>query len=331
MMSDFTNKRGIIACCLILGLFLLNPLTAFAAKWADTPSGLDLVIANVYVDFTNDTISVFGSNFNNGYPPVVTLGGAQLSVISYSGDQIIANLPGDFPDGDHLLTVTTGTAVKNYDAYALTIGAVGPKGDKGDPGLQGPKGDTGAQGATGPVGPQGPKGDAGAQGPQGPKGETGPQGSPVIVPGATELSTPIYQIPQNSCGLTVAMLTTDASCTYIPTPDCVTSQNSIPPSNCAEGESSTLLSQKHDNVCTAYENYECNPTLVNYDCDPYPCNPYDCDCNFLGSCRTCYRTCWHTCTSFIYDTCSRCTQSVEEFEACYSCTTQFPFLGNLVK
>ena len=49
----------------------------------------------------------------------------------------------------------------------------GPKGDKGDIGLQGPKGD---KGDTGPRGPQGPKGDKGDTGPRGPQGEIGPLG-----------------------------------------------------------------------------------------------------------------------------------------------------------
>ena len=44
---------------------------------------------------------------------------------------------------------------------------MGPKGDKGDTGLQGLKGDTGATGA---------KGDTGLQGIHGLKGDTGPQG-----------------------------------------------------------------------------------------------------------------------------------------------------------
>ena len=78
-------------------------------------------------------------------------------------------------------------AVKTYvDGQISTIELTpGPKGDKGDVGLQGPKGDTGAQGPkgdkgdTGPQGLQGPKGDTGEQGPQGlqgPKGDKGEQG-----------------------------------------------------------------------------------------------------------------------------------------------------------
>ena len=64
-------------------------------------------------------------------------------------------------------------------------GVQGPKGDKGDAGVQGPKGDKGDTGAQGPKGdkgdtgvqgPKGDKGDAGVQGPKGDKGDTGAQG-----------------------------------------------------------------------------------------------------------------------------------------------------------
>jgi hypothetical protein len=66
---------------------------------------------------------------------------------------------------------------------------VGPKGEKGDQGIQGPQGDKGDTGATGPqgdkgdtgaTGPQGPKGDTGDTGPQGPKGDTGATGAPGL-------------------------------------------------------------------------------------------------------------------------------------------------------
>ena len=59
------------------------------------------------------------------------------------------------------------------DVVALTelTGAQGPKGEKGDIGIQGPKGDQGLKGETGEQGPQGPKGEIGPQGPKGDKGD----------------------------------------------------------------------------------------------------------------------------------------------------------------
>ncbi|WP_434386500.1 hypothetical protein [Melittangium boletus] len=72
--------------------------------------------------------------------------------------------------GSYLLTLSTGPNLDQNDAFDVTIGTAGPKGDTGAQGPQGPKGDTGAQG------PQGPKGDTGPQGIQGAKGDTGAQG-----------------------------------------------------------------------------------------------------------------------------------------------------------
>lgn len=53
------------------------------------------------------------------------------------------------PDGDYLLTVSTGNGQSQSDEYDLTIGGVGPKGDRGD---QGQRGDQGAQGEQGEQG-----------------------------------------------------------------------------------------------------------------------------------------------------------------------------------
>lgn len=58
-------------------------------------------------------------------------------------------------------------------------GPVGPKGDKGDPGIQGP------------IGLRGPKGDPGKDGKQGPKDDkgdcTGATGSPAWVTGSINI------------------------------------------------------------------------------------------------------------------------------------------------
>ena len=67
------------------------------------------------------------------------------------------------------------------DGSTMDLGSVvGPRGEKGDPGVQGPKGDPGAQGETGGTGAQGPKGDPGAQGPKGDPGAQGPKGDPGV-------------------------------------------------------------------------------------------------------------------------------------------------------
>ena len=102
-----------------------------------------------------------------------SLDGSWTGLIS---SDILNNLSDEMP--------ASTNAVKTYvDGQISTIELTpGPKGDKGDVGVQGPKGDTGAQGPkgdkgdTGPQGLQGPKGDTGEQGPKGDTGEQGPQG-----------------------------------------------------------------------------------------------------------------------------------------------------------
>ena len=55
-------------------------------------------------------------------------------------------------------------------------GDTGPKGDRGDTGLEGPMGPEGRAGEAGAQGPPGPQGEQGISGEQGPPGGTGPQG-----------------------------------------------------------------------------------------------------------------------------------------------------------
>ena len=59
-------------------------------------------------------------------------------------------------------------------------GDTGPKGDKGDKGDTGAKGDKGDTGATGPKGDKGDKGDTGAKGDKGDKGDTGTSGQEYV-------------------------------------------------------------------------------------------------------------------------------------------------------
>jgi hypothetical protein len=161
------------------------------ASGAQAPQ-LPATIREVFVDFTNERITIEGDGFNTAGPTQVNLGllgnvsslcvadlvsNPQSIVCNFSS----AGLP---PDGDYLLSVTTGTGNQSRsDTYDLSIGAIGPTGATGP---QGPQGPTGATGATGPQGPQGPTGPAGptgatgAQGPQGPEGPQGPAGSANI-------------------------------------------------------------------------------------------------------------------------------------------------------
>jgi hypothetical protein len=93
------------------------------------------VIQRVYVDLDNNLMFVTGENFDNGAFPEVSLGGINLKVNSYTRHEIIAGLPSGIPDGDYKLVVYTGHAVKQYDAYIVTIGAVGLQGPPGPAGI----------------------------------------------------------------------------------------------------------------------------------------------------------------------------------------------------
>jgi hypothetical protein len=140
--------RGAV-CALVLGA-ALAALPALAK-----PS--QLTITEVFVDFDNEQIIIAGEYLDGVGIPTVLLGDdpTPLVLVSYSGSQVVVELPPSLPDGDYRLTVSTGRATDTYD---LTIGAVGPQGpqgEPGEPGAEGPEGSTGPAGGTGPQGPQG--------------------------------------------------------------------------------------------------------------------------------------------------------------------------------
>ncbi len=177
-------------------------VTVFSLLWiaGSARAVQPLEIIDVFVDVENAQIVIGGNNFDNGNSLDVTLGGVPLVVTGDTPNEITVGLPEGFPDGDYLLEVTTGGGTPRTDTYALTIGAVGPQGEQGPPGIdgapgpQGPPGIDGQPGPQGPVGPPGPPGATGpagadgapgAQGPPGPEGPPGPQGPP----GGAEIET----------------------------------------------------------------------------------------------------------------------------------------------
>jgi hypothetical protein len=182
------------------------------------PPGDDARIIGVEVDFMADTLTIVGENFDNGLTPEVRLGGYGVLTLvdTPTATEITAQLPGGLADGDHLLTVATGTDAAQHATYDLTVGAAGPagpqgvqgatgptgpagvagpagpQGETGATGATGPQGETGAIGATGPqgeAGPAGPQGETGASGATGPQGEAGPAG-PQGETGATGATGP---------------------------------------------------------------------------------------------------------------------------------------------
>jgi hypothetical protein len=152
-------------------LFSLAVLALSSAALADNPSTPQIL--GVQADTTNNLLLIQGVVLPSGSAPVVTLGGTQLTVTSFSDIDITANLPSGLAPGSYLLLV--GDGGPHFAQFAVTVGAVGP---------QGPAGPQGVAGATGPVGPQGPAGPqgvAGVAGAVGPQGPAGPQGDPGLV------------------------------------------------------------------------------------------------------------------------------------------------------
>jgi hypothetical protein len=148
-------------------------------------------IQEVFVDFNNQRITIEGEGFNTTGPAQVNLG-LVGNISSLCNANLVSNpqsivcnfSPGVLPpDGDYLLSVTTGTGNQaRTDTYDLSIGGTGPTGATGPQGSPGPTGPTGATGATGVQGPQGPEGP---QGPAGSANITGTTNRVVKFTGAT--------------------------------------------------------------------------------------------------------------------------------------------------
>ena len=140
--------------------------------------GNEIEIREISVDFTAGQVHISGAHFDNGADPTITLGGfGELAVVpGWNSVSLSVTFPSVLPDGDYLLTLTTGPHSGQQTAYGLTIGAVGPKGPAGPQGEQGAQGNAGPAGSQGEAGPAGPQGIAGPQGPSGPVGPPGPTG-----------------------------------------------------------------------------------------------------------------------------------------------------------
>ena len=174
-----------------------------------TPPGGHLNIEEVVVTIgdPDTTLEIKGWDFDFGSPLEVTLAGMPAAVISATGVTITATVSTSlFPDGDYLLTVSTGNGQSQNDEYDLTIGAVGAQGEQGIQGEQGPQGIPGLPGSNGADGSScsvakvgdtatiscedGTVADVsdGAEGPEGPpgqKGDKGDQGPPGLLSGET--------------------------------------------------------------------------------------------------------------------------------------------------
>jgi hypothetical protein len=186
---------------LTMAMFVVSTTTTEAARKDPGLPGNHLTIEKVAVDFTQGAfgqLTITGDHFSFGNTLAVTLGEAALplNIVGVPTDTVIvADLPLAFPDGDYLLTVSTGNGQSQNDEYDLTIGVVGPKGDtgdkgdKGDPGAPGGTGMTGAMGAPGPKGDKGDKGDTGGSDRLAVFDDTGKRLGPVVGIFSEELPT----------------------------------------------------------------------------------------------------------------------------------------------
>lgn len=303
-----TFKIDLPVVGVLLFLSLICSYKAMAAQ-KDNPTPPQMRIDEVYVDFESGFVFIDGKNFLNGAVLKVFLGVTRLQVDSVSDDEVIARIPDGLAEGDYRLLVTSGPAVKNNDAYDLTIGAVGPvpehewngpelrfqnpDGSWGNfTNLQGPEGQQGLQGEPGPQGEQGPRGFTGEQGPAGPQGlagSTGPVG-PTGPAGATGPAGPVG--PQGLEGPPGPPANIDSIGfeTYVYTPEESVTCN---PANSPDyNKSCTRSCSCEVSGLGSYNYYPSNCSR----CGSYTCGQYCCERNFLGICtRDCYYTCCHSC------------------------------------
>ena len=158
---------------LILSGFLTVLFFAGPVRPASATDG-DPVILNAVADLAHSQLVINGRGFNGHGALHVMLDGVALPIVSSTSSRIVATLPAVVEPGSYLLNVGRGREHRghddDFDAFEITVGAVGPQGPPGSQGVPG------AQGPMGIPGPQGLRGDTVQRAPLDPKGDTGPQG-----------------------------------------------------------------------------------------------------------------------------------------------------------
>jgi hypothetical protein len=134
-------------------------------------------VSGARADEAQGVLAVEGSNLDCRTLRV-WLNETELPVMSCSRESALALLQGPWTPGTYRLVVGAGRRLVLKDSLDFTIGATGPQGPEGRPGLNGADGAPGPQGAAGPPGPTGLIGPMGPPGLQGPPGVAGPAGKP---------------------------------------------------------------------------------------------------------------------------------------------------------
>ena len=144
--------------------------------------GQNLVIQSAVIDYELQQLRITGfdllpkgSDKGASLETIVQVNeGIPLNVVAGTPNELLLDFSVEnFNAGDYILTVKTGKGPSQQDKWNLTLGAIGPQGDRGD---EGPQGERGIQGEKGDRGDAGPQGEQGIQGEKGDRGETGPRG-----------------------------------------------------------------------------------------------------------------------------------------------------------
>ncbi|MEX2660673.1 MAG: hypothetical protein WD227_02040 [Vicinamibacterales bacterium] len=134
----------------LVGAAILCSGVALRAQSKNPPP--QLVITSAAGDALNGQIVINGVNFGAD-TGTATLQGIDLPIKHWTPTQIIADYAiAGAPPGTYLLVVSKGPSTTQSDAFNLTLGAAGPKGDPGapgPPGADGPPGPPGGQGIPG--------------------------------------------------------------------------------------------------------------------------------------------------------------------------------------
>jgi hypothetical protein len=136
-------RSNTVALATLMVICLSTPVSLSAAR---AP-----VITSAVADTTVSQIRIAGQNFGNGQPSVL-MDGMPLTVLSYTGSLVTANLPTAIGAGSYRLSLENASTLL-IGLFDVTLGAVGPQGPQGS---QGPAGSAGSTGPQGPPGPPGP-------------------------------------------------------------------------------------------------------------------------------------------------------------------------------